>query len=168
MKFPTRLRVLCKSEHGAALVELALVIAFILPPLLVGAIDFGRYYYAGIALTNIAHAGAAYGSQNPTSGSIATAASKVTPTISNVAFDAPVPKVILECDDGVGSSTNLSVPPVCTSPALIVYKVQVTATATYSTIVPGAVWLTGMPSSFTMSRTAIIRGCYPQPGVTNC
>lgn len=162
MKLPACIRVLCKSERGAALAELALVTAFVLPPLVMGAVDFGRYYYAGLALTNIAHAGAAYGAENPTSGSIATAAQQVTPPISHVTFQTPVSTMSCECSDGTGTaSVNCVAVPVCASPAIDVYKIQVTATATYSTIAP---W-PGIPGSFNLSRTAIMRGC---DGTGNC
>jgi hypothetical protein len=165
MKLPAYIRVLCKSENGAALLELWIVLFIIFPPFLFAALDFGRYYYAGLALTNIVHAGAAYGAQNPTSSYIAKAASQVTPPIPDVVFQAPVPTVILECDDGNGTSTNLSTPPACTSPARVVYLIQVTDTATYHTIAP---W-PGIPSSFNISRTAIMRGCYAGAGgETNC
>ena len=53
-----------KSERGSSLVETALVTIFVLLPLLLGAIDFGRAYYVSIEIANAAKAGAQYGAQN--------------------------------------------------------------------------------------------------------
>lgn len=54
------------SSRGQALVELALT-APVLIVLMLGAIDFGRVYFAQVAVTNAAQNGAAYAAQNATS-----------------------------------------------------------------------------------------------------
>jgi Flp pilus assembly protein TadG len=52
------------SERGSAFVETALVAAFILIPLVVLAIDFGRGMYLAIEVANAARTAVQYGAQN--------------------------------------------------------------------------------------------------------
>jgi TadE-like protein len=52
------------SERGSSLVETSLLSAFVLIPLLLGAIDFGRAYFVSIEVANAARAGVQYGAQN--------------------------------------------------------------------------------------------------------
>jgi Flp pilus assembly protein TadG len=52
------------SERGSSLVEASLLSIFVLIPLLLGAIDFGRGYYVSIEVANAARAGVQYGAQN--------------------------------------------------------------------------------------------------------
>jgi Flp pilus assembly protein TadG len=54
------------SERGSSLVEVALVMIFVLVPLLLGAINFGRAFYASIEIANAARVAAQFGSQNTT------------------------------------------------------------------------------------------------------
>ena len=83
MKSLARLWILCKANHGAALVELAFVTPILLV-LVIGAVDFGRAYYVDLEVENAAHAGADYGSLNPTlTAGIATAARQSAPDLSN-------------------------------------------------------------------------------------
>lgn len=56
------LKALCTSAAGGALVELAVVFPVLLL-LGIGAADYGRVYFTGIAVANAARAGAQYGSQ---------------------------------------------------------------------------------------------------------
>ena len=53
-----------RSERGISLVESALVAFFILMPLLIGTIDFGRAYFLNIEVANAARAAVQYGVQN--------------------------------------------------------------------------------------------------------
>src|SRR5579862_2720001 len=52
------------TERGVALVETVLIATFILIPLVIGAIDFGRGYYVAIEVANAARTAVQYGSQN--------------------------------------------------------------------------------------------------------
>jgi Flp pilus assembly protein TadG len=52
-----------KNDDGQAVVEMVLVMPLLLL-LFLGAVEFGRVFYAGIEVTNAAQAGAAYGAQN--------------------------------------------------------------------------------------------------------
>src|SRR6516164_7862673 len=52
-----------RSQGGSSLLEFALLVAFVLPPLLLGVIEMGRYADLSILVGNAARAGAAYGAQ---------------------------------------------------------------------------------------------------------
>ncbi len=52
------------TERGVALVETVLIATFILIPLVIGAIDFGRGYYVAIEVANAARTAVQYGAQN--------------------------------------------------------------------------------------------------------
>ena len=54
----------CSLRHAAAAVEMAVLLP-VLMTIVLGAVDFGRYAYTYIAVTNGARAGAAYASMNP-------------------------------------------------------------------------------------------------------
>jgi len=53
-----------KSERGSSIVEGGLVAVFVLIPILLGSIDFGRAFYVSIEVANAAKAGAQYGAQS--------------------------------------------------------------------------------------------------------
>jgi Flp pilus assembly protein TadG len=158
MKFLARLRILCKANDGTALVEMALVVPVLLL-LVFGAVDFGRAYYVKIEVTNAAHAGAEYGSQYPkdTAG-ITTAAKQSASDLSNLTV--PTIAYGCECSDGSSYSANCAATLTCASSSSrgtnVVNRVQVTATSVYTTLVPWRV----IPSSFTLTSTATIRGNY--------
>jgi Flp pilus assembly protein TadG len=57
------LRSLLDRDAGQSLVEVAILFP-VLILLLIGAVEFGRLTYAGMAVTNAAHAGVQYGAQN--------------------------------------------------------------------------------------------------------
>jgi Flp pilus assembly protein TadG len=156
MKFLARLCVLCKANHGAALVELALVTPILLL-LVIGAVDLGHAYYVDLEVENAAHAGAEYGSINPTlTAGITAAAKQSAPNLSNLTVTAPTWGC--ECSDGTSYSGNCSTTPVCvvttTRGGNVVHRVQVTTSSVYTTIVP---W-PGIPSPITLSATAAVRG----------
>ncbi len=157
MKIPARFRVLCKTDRGGSLVELALAVP-ILMMLLAGAIDFGFLWFEGLEVTNAAHAGAEYGSQYPTdTAGMATAAHHSAANLSGWA--TPTATYGCECGDGTLYSANCSVKPTtCTPVTNVVYRVQVTAQSVYNTLAP---WPSFMPSSITITRTATMRAYHP-------
>jgi hypothetical protein len=59
------LRELRRSEIGAAAIELAIALP-VLVLLAIGAADFGRMFFTGIAVANAARTAAEYGAQSPT------------------------------------------------------------------------------------------------------
>lgn len=156
MKFPARLRVLCRANDGAALVELAIVTPLLLL-LLMGSVDFGSAYHAALEVTNAAHSGAEYGSQNPSDAAGITAAAKQgAPSLSNLTVTTPTWGC--ECSDGSSYTANCATTPTCSANASrgsnVVHRVQVKVSVVYKTLVP---W-PGIPASLTLSNTATIRG----------
>jgi Flp pilus assembly protein TadG len=156
MKSPARLCVLCKTDHGSSLIELALVTPILLL-FLFGAIDFGRLYFVNLEVVNAAHAGAEYGSLNPSNtAGITAAATQSAPNLSDLTVSAPTWGC--ECSDGSSYSASCTTTPTCTANATrgsnVVHRVQVTTSAVYHTLVPWKV----IPASFTLSNTATIRG----------
>jgi Flp pilus assembly protein TadG len=156
MNFLARIRVLCKNNHGAALVELALVTPLLLL-LFAGAIDFGGAYFVELEVANAAHAGAEYGSQNPTdTAGITAAAEQSAPNLANLTVAAPAWGC--ECSDGSSYNASCSPQPTCVASATratkAVHRVQVTASSVYKTLLPWPV----IPRTMTLSNTATIRG----------
>lgn len=162
MKLSQGLRILLKAKHGAAMVELALLLPVLLL-LVVGAADFGRAYFVYIEVVSAAHAGAEYGSLHPTDTSgMSTAATQSAPNVTNLTV--PTTVYGCECSDGSSYKASCSTVPTCTAsagpPAVasnVVYRVQVKTQAVYTPLMP---W-TGIPATFTFSNTATIRGNYP-------
>ena len=158
MNFPARIRVFCNTDRGASLVELALVIPFFFV-FLAGAVDLGRMYYVGLAVTNAAHAGVEYGSENPTdTAGITTAAQAVDPnvTVTSVSWGC-------ECSDSTGYSASCaSKPTLCTYN--VVNLVSVTTTKVYTMVLPWNViitpwtFLSGAQSTITFTKTSTMRG----------
>jgi Flp pilus assembly protein TadG len=75
-----------KRERGSSLVEAGLVATFVLIPLLLGSIDFGRAFFVSIEVANAARAGAQYGAQSQAamqdSANIVLAAQKEAPDVA--------------------------------------------------------------------------------------
>lgn len=158
MKILARLRILSKASHGVALVELALVIPILLL-LVFGAVDFGRAYYAGLEVTNAAHAGAEYGSQYPsdTAGILAAARQSALNLSSNLTVT--VPSWGCECSDNSSFTPScLPAKPTCTANATrggnAVNRVTVNASTAYTPLLPWPF----IPSTITLHGAATIRG----------
>lgn len=154
MRLFSHLRALLAADHGSSLVEVALTLPILLL-LLFGVVDFGRAYYLSLEMAAAAHAGAEYGSQNPTDSSgITVAAQKGAPDVPNLTVATPA--YGCECSDGTLYSSNCTNAPTCTSN--VVYKVQVSVSTTYRTWVPWswARWGT-LPSSIALSSSATMR-----------
>ncbi|MFQ5945132.1 MAG: TadE/TadG family type IV pilus assembly protein [Anaerolineae bacterium] len=58
-----------RGERGQSVVELALLLPVLLL-IFLGTTDFGRVYFAKVAITNAARVGARYGSLNPDAGNL--------------------------------------------------------------------------------------------------
>ncbi len=146
-----------RTQCGASLVELAIVLPFLLL-LALGAIDFGRAYYLSIEVTNAAKAGAQFGAAN---GNLTNFAGMETAANADAADVpggvAPVATWGCECSDGSSVVASCSTPPTCpggaTSPIYLVDYVQVNTSATYTPIIP---W-PGIPASISMSGQAKVR-----------
>ena len=63
---PTRVRTFLRkpSRHGLAAVELALLLPLLML-IILGCVDFGRFAYTYIAVTNASRTGASFGALNP-------------------------------------------------------------------------------------------------------
>lgn len=144
---------LWRDENGASLVEMAFMLPlFVL--LLFGGVDFGRGFYMVTEVAGAAHAGAVYGSQNPTDTSgMTTAAQDAAPDVPNLSVTTPT----YGCECAIASSTYVASCPTASKPACtssnLVYLVTVTVTATYT---PLFKW-PGIPSSMPFSTTAQMR-----------
>jgi len=151
MKLPNRYQLL-RDEQGASLVELALLLPlFVL--LMFGAVDFGRALYLSIEVSGAAHAAAMYGSQNPTDTTgMQSAAQYDAPNVPNLSVGTPT--YGCECADGSSYSVSCATSPTsCPNNLNVVYRVNVTVTATYSPLFP---W-PKIPSSMSFSSSASMR-----------
>jgi Flp pilus assembly protein TadG len=146
---------LLRGEHGASLVELALLLP-LFPLLLLGAVDFGRAFYLQMELAGAVHAAAMYGSQNPSdTAGMKTVAQDDAPNVPGLTVNTPT--YGRECSDGTSYSAGPGTMPACTG-LTGVYRVNVTVTATYTPLFPWS-WagMGRIPSSFTFSSSASAR-----------
>jgi Flp pilus assembly protein TadG len=140
---------LCLQQQGSSLVELALVTPVLLM-LLLGAVDVGRAYYLSMEVVGAAHAGAAYGVVKPSdSTGIQAAAAADASDVPSLTVGTPT--YGCECSDGSSYSASCTTTPSCVTN--VVYRVSVTASATYKTWFP---W-PGIPSTFNLSSSASMR-----------
>ncbi len=132
-------------RRGAAVVEFAIIFPLLML-LVLGCVDFGRFAYHYIAVSNAARAGAGYGSMNTYNpASPSTVAAWQTNTKQAAAdeltgqtgFDATELGISLTTiDEGSGD-----------------LRIQVTATYPFRTLIP---W-PGIPSSVSLQRTVAMR-----------
>ena len=141
--------VACGSEEGDALIEFALLLP-LLTLLMVGAVDFGRVFYAANAVTQAARNGVQYGARPGKStdytGMQNAASTAASPDLTGFAATATG---FSECTDQPGTRR----PPTFTCPIgtrKLTY-VQVTGTYTFTTLAR----VPGIRSSLPISRTAI-------------
>jgi hypothetical protein len=137
-----------QREQGSSLVETALVTP-VLVLLLVAAVDLGNAYYARIAVSSAAEAGALYGVQNPGDAAGMLLAAKLDGV--NLLTLVPTVSFGCECSDGSGASPLCVTSPACASN--VVNYVEVDTVATYIPIMP----YPGIPSVFTMTGKARMR-----------
>lgn len=135
-----------RRRRGAAAVEFALVLPLMMT-LLLGTVDFGRFAYTHIAVTNAARAGAAFGSMNPYS----------TATQSN--WQAQVVQAardeMFQQTGYVPGNLAVTVTPVAEAGGL--WRVGVQATYPFQTLIqwPGLPGGSGAP--ITLQRTVVLR-----------
>lgn len=171
MKKTRRLRAFSRSDSGQSILEVAIV-APVLVLLLAGTYDVGRYMYDGIEIANAARAGVQYGAQN------LVAANQYGGIIAAVTSDAPEMKLQTTAPSDVSSgpqaipstdpptsflvcacdSTPATLGP-CTGGSAVTCGandrvdtfVQVVVSHTFTPTFS----LPGLPSSLTITRTAI-------------
>jgi Flp pilus assembly protein TadG len=152
------------SQAGVALIEFALALP-ILIMVLVGIIEYGRYTYFAIEIGNAAHAGAAYGSRNATTGADTTGMKNAAIADGqNAIFPLNTSAVgaqnVCACWTGTTETPSPPTASACgqtctTTGARQVTYAQVTVTATISPLFNYT--MLGLPSSWTVARTATIR-----------
>ena len=136
------------AEAGSAFIELGLMFPVLLL-ILVGAIDFARVFFAGIALTNAAEVGAMYGARSVTGSSDLTGMQDA--SIADAADLSGVTAAATQyCNCGNG--TAHSCPVTCTGSTAHTY-VSVSTSYTFTPLFP----IPGIPSSIPMTRTAVMR-----------
>jgi Flp pilus assembly protein TadG len=143
---------LISNQNGASILETALI-APILLLVLVGAIDFGRGYYAALEVSSAAEAGALYGTQFPTdvSGMIKAA----TLDAADIIMVTPTAAYGCECSDGTAVTPNCGSTPTCSLLNVVNY-VEVDTTATYKPIIS----YPGFTSSLTLHGKARLRASH--------
>lgn len=147
-----------RAQRGSSLIELAMVLAFILVPLLFVTLDFGQWFYYSIEVQNAAQAAAQYGAQNiADSTGITTTADNDAANISGLGVTV---NYGCECPDGThvtsgSSSSPCSSPPSCTNTEPVNY-VQVLTSKTYTPMIPWTKYV-GAPSTITLNGEAWVR-----------
>lgn len=146
-----------RRERGLALVELALVTPLLML-LLIGIIEIGRYAYFGILVGNAARAGVQYGAQNlgtalDTAG-MENAALADGQNVTGLTAASPAPSAFCQCYNGSTTTTLACSQSTCplTGYHRNVY-VQVTANGNFTPLFN----YPGLPTTLTVSRTAIMR-----------
>jgi len=158
---PNQLRA---AESGQTLTEFALMLPFLLL-LFLGVVELGRAAFITITVTNAATAGAEYGSTNSaTAGDITgmKAAASADANYVGMTFTSPTPTYGCICDNGSGVSctnpvpapgTCASIASSCTGTSQVVECVQVSTTATFSSLFH----YPGLPASFQTNGNAVMR-----------
>ncbi|MGA2277623.1 MAG: TadE/TadG family type IV pilus assembly protein [Terracidiphilus sp.] len=155
-----------REDQGGALVELAIVMGFLLAPMLLGVIDIGSLVYDSIENTNAADAAAEYAAQYyiatatpgpsalPTLAQVTTAATNESPELQHFLKSGTTFTVTAATGCGTAAPLYTGVsgltPPTCAG-ANLPY-VQITA---QSTVVP-LVHFSVLGGSMTLSNTATI------------
>jgi len=147
-------RLLNRSRHhprrirrGAAAAELAIILP-LLVTIVLGCVDFGRFAYNYIAVTNATRAGAAYAMMNNYT------ASTYSTWVSNVTAAAQA-----EMTGQVGyNPANMTVAaPVVTVESTGLQRVQLTVSYPFQTVVDWRWPNLGIPHSMTIQRTVVVR-----------
>ena len=137
-----------RDESGAALLEMAIALPFLLLAG-IGVAEFGRVYYNGIKVANAAMAGAEYGGQNIGSYD----ATRVRQVARDDAGDQTLQvtsNTVCRCP---GSDTVIPCSNSCTGYGSPQYFIEVTATKTHTFVFR----YPGLPESITVTRTSTFR-----------
>lgn len=150
-----------RAESGQSLLEVALLMP-LLSLIFLGIVDMGRYAYQAIALGNAARAAVAYGAQSPLlasdpiGGTEAAACNDYAGSSScGLSLSSAY---VCQCDNaGTMSSITCSPTSTCTTTDQEVVSLSVTVTSTFNSIFT----FPGIPSSLTITKTAIMRIANP-------
>jgi Flp pilus assembly protein TadG len=146
------------SDSGSSLIELALIVAILGAPLMLGSAEVGFLVYDSIEVSNAAHAGAMYGMMSNTNASntatITTAAqSEAADFGTNLAVTPTVFWACSAAESGTQYTTSSAAASACTggtNHALEFVQVAVSATAT------PPIHLPGLPASYPLTSTSVM------------
>jgi Flp pilus assembly protein TadG len=136
-----------QKHRGAAAAELAMILP-VLVAIVLGTVDFGRFAYNHIAVTNAARAGAAYAMMNNYS------SSTLGTWVSNVTAAA---KAEMTGQAGYNPANLTVAAPVVTVEAGGLRRVQLTVSYPFQTIVNWSWTGLSIPHTMTMQRTVVVR-----------
>jgi Flp pilus assembly protein TadG len=153
-RYTARLRGTAKSECGASLVELALLLPLLMLMFL-GVVEIGRMFYVSIEVNNAARAGAAYGAQsNITAGDIAGMESVAQQDAPDVPGLTATASYSCACSTAAGAITSLaSCTDVCAAGDHQIVFVSVYTSASFTTLSH----FPGLPTPFTTYGKAVMR-----------
>jgi Flp pilus assembly protein TadG len=140
------------EERGDALVETALVISFILFPMLVGTVELGSMVYDSIEIANAAHAGAMYGMMSTTyaasTSGITTAAQGEAPEFgTSLGVSTSVYYACSLALGGTEYATASAANAACTGTSN--HSLEFVKVSTSATVSP-PIFCPGLPSTFTL------------------
>jgi Flp pilus assembly protein TadG len=144
-------------RRGASAAEMAMILPLFVT-IVLGCVDFGRFAFNYIAVSNAARAGAAWTMMNPPNNMANPSAgwqSQVTQTVSN--------EMSLQPSFQSGSLAVSSVTPA--SEAGGTWRFTVTASYPFQTLIPwNFSWMgitVGIPHNFTLAKSVTMRGIRP-------
>jgi Flp pilus assembly protein TadG len=147
-----------RSEHGTALVELAVALPMLIAVLL-GTADFARVFYYAMELTTAARAGAQYATYNVVYATqrtqIIAAAQNAAPNISPITVNVATPPSVCRCalNDGTGQPWAAVA---CTSTCASGHMIETVTVTTQKTFTLISRFLPISPT-MTLTRTATMR-----------
>jgi len=148
---------LLRGEGAGSLVEVALFVSILVPPILLGVADMGMVIYYSIEISNAAHTGALYGM--PTSVDAANTAG-ITTAAQAEAHDFPSAKVTVTpttywvCNTAQGGTTYAT-SAAATSPCSPAYPLEFVKVVVSAPVTP-PFHCCGIPASITLSSTSIM------------
>jgi Flp pilus assembly protein TadG len=143
------------KQRGTSLVEFSVILTFILIPLFLLAVDFGRGYFISIEVSNAARAGAQYALSipNATTTNIQTAATNDAPELTGMTAVAVTGCM---CSDSSSQQAPCgATPPSCTGSIRLINYVQVDTTYTYTPLFNPHVVFSSLPSTMTIHGHAL-------------
>jgi Flp pilus assembly protein TadG len=149
------MRKLRRSQSGAAMVEFAIALPFLVF-LMIGVIEVGRYMYFGILAAHAAEAAAEYGSQTLATAADITgmknAASADSASLTTLVA-SPAPLCLQTSSTQTGSTSSPVACPTGTPPTGTIEYVQVNVTGTFHSLLN----YPGMPNSLPVSASTTMR-----------
>ncbi len=139
-------------RRGASATELAVILPLFIT-IVLGCIDFGRFAYTYIAVSNAARAGASWGMMNPP------IVAYQTPWENSVAQAAS--NEMSQQPGFQSSDLTVSVPSITTESGTGTWRFTVTASYPFQTIITWNVGGYGIPHSFTLQQQVTMRGIRP-------